>query len=369
MTRRLTILLSFLPILAWCVPVRGQDSDPRAWDPQAATDYLDARTNEWLSWSGAARGGGTACVSCHTTLSLALARPALAGPLGATEKRLVDNVKTRVANWDKLAAGKDPFRPYYVDKKEESLGTESVLNALVLVNHDVRRAGGVLSEPTRKALAHLWEQQDEDGSWPWLHFGLNPWENDSAYYGTALAALAVGLAGPAYSDQAEVRPKLDRLKSYLQAESANQPLHHRVVALWASARLPGVLDERSRRDLVADLRRAQEADGGWSLPKLGKRATGGDEWSSSRGVYPEGQTSDGYATGLVVLALKGAGVSADDPSLVKAVHWLTAHQVDGTWPAHYLNKKRDPQDNAGKFMRDAAAAFAVLALMEVGAGR
>jgi squalene-hopene/tetraprenyl-beta-curcumene cyclase len=297
-------------------------------------------------------------------LPLALARPALSGPPGAAEKRLIANVKTRVERWDQIAAGSNPFRSYYTDKKEESLGTESILNALILVNNDVRRAGGLLGEPTRNALAHLWEQQGEDGAWPWLDFGLNPWENDATYYGAALAALAVGTAGKDYYDQADVRPRVVRLKAYLRAEFANQPLHHRVAALWASSRLPGALDEPARRALVEELRRIQEADGGWSLARLGQRASGPDEWSTSRGVYPDGQTSDGYATGLVVLAWKGAGLRADDPSLKKALNWLASHEDKGTWPTLYLNKKRDPQENAGKFMRDAATGFAILALTE-----
>ena len=74
--------------------------------------------------------------------------------------------------------------------------------------------------------------------------------------------------------------------------------------------------------------------------------------------------SDGYATGLVVLALKAAGVAADNPKLQKAIRWLVANQKEGAWPANYLNKQRDPQENLGKFMRDAATAFAIMALTE-----
>ena len=44
--------------------------------------------------------------------------------------------------------------------------------------------------------------------------------------------------------------------------------------------------------------------------------------------------------------------------------WLVSHQKEGTWPANYLNKHRDPQDNVGKFMRDAATAYAILGLTE-----
>jgi squalene-hopene/tetraprenyl-beta-curcumene cyclase len=238
-----------------------------------------------------------------------------------------------------------------------------VLNALVLVNHDARRAKGILSEPTRKALAHLWGQQQKNGAWLWLDFGLVPWESDAVYYGASLAAVAVGTAGKDYYEQADVQPKVAALKKYLQTQAAGQPLHHRAVALWASSRLPGALTEEARKRLIEELLNAQEADGGWTLQKLGKRAAGEVGWKS-HGAYPEGEVSDGYATGLVVLALKRAGVAADNAKLRKGVAWLAGREKEGSWPAHYPNRKRDPRDNIGKFMRDAATAFAVLALSE-----
>src|SRR5207237_8427100 len=57
---------------------RGEDSAPPGWSPRSAAAYLDGRTDWWLTWSRSARGQGTACLSCHTTLPLALARHAVA---------------------------------------------------------------------------------------------------------------------------------------------------------------------------------------------------------------------------------------------------------------------------------------------------
>ncbi|HEV3257026.1 MAG TPA: hypothetical protein VG013_09120 [Gemmataceae bacterium] len=349
------------------------DLAPPRWSPKTAAKYLDGRADWWLNWSGAARGQGTACLSCHTTMPLALARPALGEQLGETaagtvEKRLIHGLKKRVENWDRIVADstsdKDPFISFYPKHmKPPSLGTEAVLNALILVNYDARRAKGVLSAPTKKALGHLWEQQQQNGAWLWLDFGLNPWEKDGAYYGAALAAVAVGTAGKDYYDQAAIQMKVAALKKYLKTQSPNQPLHHRVLGLWASSRLPGILAEQDKNKLIAELLNAQEADGGWSLPKLGKKSSGKGAWQS-QGVYPDGVVSDGYATGLVILALKRAGVAADNPKLQKGIGWLVTKQKEGAWPANYLNKQRDPQSNIGKFMRDAATAFAVLALTE-----
>ena len=76
--------------------------------------------------------------------------------------------------------------------------------------------------------------------------------------------------------------------------------------------------------------------------------------------------SDGSATGLVALVLQRAGVPRSNPQLSRALDWLTQHQdgTTGQWPASSLNKKRDPASDVGKFMSDAATAYAVMALVE-----
>ena len=55
---------------------------PAEWDRAAAADYLDGRQACWRTWPVAARDYDTACVSCHTVLPYALARPALRTALG-----------------------------------------------------------------------------------------------------------------------------------------------------------------------------------------------------------------------------------------------------------------------------------------------
>ena len=352
-------------------PGLSQEKSATTWSPKAAAQYLDGRAQWWLQWSGAARGQGTACLSCHTSMPFALARSALSGKLGeatasAAEQTMIDNLRKRVENWEQIVADssstKDAFVPFYRNnRKPSALGTESVLNALVLVNHDARRARGVLSESSKKALAHLWEQQQQNGAWLWLEFGLRPWEKDAAYFGAALAAVAVGTAGKDYYTRADVAPKAAALKGYLKNQFAQQPFHDRVLTLWASANLPGILRDQDKEQLIGELMKIQEADGGWSLTKLGRRPMETSEWKA-HGRHPDGGTSDGYATGLVVLALRHAGVAAQNAQLKKGLDWLATQQRDGAWPANYMNKMRDPQDNIGKFMRDAATAFAVLAL-------
>jgi len=270
-----------------------------------------------------------------------------------------------VENWQQIVSDspvKDACAPFYAgERKRSSVGTEAVLNALVLVNYDASHASGALGAATHKALGHLWEQQQPNGAWIWFEFGLNPWESGCEYYGAALAALAIGSAGKGYYEQPSVKAKVELLRKFLRTQSAQQPLHHRLVAVWASSALPDLLTKQEKARFIKEAAKIQEADGGWNLQRLGKLADG--DWKT-HGVYPPGTLSDGYATGLVVLALKHGGAGPDDKVLRKGLAWLESHEKDGAWPINYPNKARDPQTDIGKFMRDAATAYAVLALAE-----
>src|SRR2546426_11999963 len=86
----------------------------RSWSPKAAAAYLDGRLVWWMSWPTAARDHETFCVSCHTALPYAMARPALRSALAekgpsAIEQRLLDNVTKRVRMWNEV-------EPFYADK-------------------------------------------------------------------------------------------------------------------------------------------------------------------------------------------------------------------------------------------------------------
>jgi hypothetical protein len=56
-------------------------------------------------------------------------------------------------------------------------------------------------------------------------------------------------------------------------------------------------------------------------------------------------------------------VSREDRKVAKGLDWLKHNQsATGAWRAVSVNKKRDPASHSGKFMSDAATAYAVLAL-------
>ena len=303
----------------------------RVGSPKAAAAYLDQRADWWMGWQGAARDHGTFCVSCHTALPYALSRAALRGLLAdeafsINERRILDNVTKRVRLWKEVG-------PYYSDKKEdahktaESRGTEGVLNALILADHDAQN--GQLSDDTRAALDNMWALQqttgDQKGACLWLQFGLRPWEaKDSAYYGAALVAGAVGTAPENYRSTPEIQSNLRLLRDYLDREYARQSLFNRTVLLWASSRLPSLLEPERQESLIKEILTEQRADGGWSLSSLNRTWRGSSPRSYARSWIRSDRTlvevkSDGYATGLVTFTLQLAGTSRENVQLKRGL--------------------------------------------------
>jgi len=336
-----------------------------AWNPRAAAAYLDGRADWWLAWPNAARDHDTACVSCHTALPYALARPSLRAALAehdpaTPERKLIANVVKRVRMWNEV----EPFYPDQtrgLPKTSESRGTEAVLNALILATRDART--GTLSDDARQAFSNLWPLQfkagDLAGGWAWLNFQYEPWEaSASPYFGAALAAIAVGTAPGNYANGADIQDRLKLLRGYLQRGADSEKLFNRLMALWASAKLPDVLSAVQRQAIIDAAAAKQQDDGGWATAALGA-------WKRIDGTALDAR-SDGYATGLITFVLLQAGCSRDDVRVSNAIAWLVRHQdpATGMWRASSLNKERDLSSDAGKFMSDAATAYVVLALTQ-----
>ncbi|MHB8754109.1 MAG: hypothetical protein ACYC92_04015 [Candidatus Acidiferrales bacterium] len=337
-----------------------------SWNQRAAASYLDQREGSWMAWPPAARDHGTFCVSCHTALPYALARPILRAALAegaptVNERKLIDDVRKRV----RLGQG---VKPYYDDKPSQSRGTEAVINALILASRDARH--GHLSGDTQAAFNAMWALQNttgnQKGAWPWLQLNNEPWEAyDSQYYGANLAAIAVGTAPDNYRSTPEIQNNIKRLREYLdRAYPAQSPINH-VVLLWASSKLPGLVDPQRQKSIINEILNMQRADGGWCLASLVGR------WQRSDGT-PLVMKSDGYATGLITFALQQAGISRQNVHVRRALSWLVRNQSDwnGRWSAYSLNRRRhDPFSNVAHFMDDAATAYAVLALSQPNVAR
>jgi squalene-hopene/tetraprenyl-beta-curcumene cyclase len=343
-----------------CAQAPGANAN---WNPKAAAGYLDGRISWWMDWPKSARDHETFCISCHTAATYALGRPALRGPLAekspsSNEQRLLANVVKRVRMWKDV----EPFYPDQTSglpKTSESRGTESILDALILVWSDV--PSGKLSADARLALDNMWALQlksgEMSGSWAWLQFHNAPWEGDSQFYGTTLAAIAIGSAPGDYKSEPGVQAGIKLMRGWLQKNMDTQTPVDRVALLWASAKIPGLLTEDQQKTIIDQTLAKQQEDGGFSISSLIP------SWKRKDNT-PVETKSDGYATGLVSFALEQTGAAQAQPALKRAIVWLSRNQnpEDGRWPASSLNKQRELSSDAGRFMSDASTAYAVLAL-------
>jgi squalene-hopene/tetraprenyl-beta-curcumene cyclase len=339
-----------------------------SWSQSAAASYLDSREAWWQSWPTAQLSHGTVCISCHTVLPYALARPGLRAELGqadltAGEEAMLGSIQKRVADWPKMD-------PYYNDAahKEPSHETEAVLNAVILAKYSADR--NQLLPLAGRAFDEAWALQETSGAdaggWEWQDFHEAPWEApEGAYQGAAMFAIGLAFMPSAYVSDPSTGNHVELLRSYLVQHYAAQPTMNQLYVLWASAGMPGLLTEPQRADLIARVAKLQRSDGGWSLPSLDeqraikKRAF--DLFKRANDV----DGSDGVATGLVVLALEKGGIDPSNAVLRRGLDWLKGHQhAGGNWWANSMNGPRNPATDMGRFMSDAATGYAVLALEE-----
>jgi squalene-hopene/tetraprenyl-beta-curcumene cyclase len=364
--------------------IERSSGSAETWDQASVARYLDARMDLWWARAKNLKTGDTEtkCLSCHTAVPYALVRPALRRAQGAAaptahEERIFEIVRQRVEHLDT----EQPYYDHTEAKKLESRGVEAVINALVLTSRDGEEESSEPSALTRAAMARLWEVQRDNGAWDWLNFGLEPYEApDAVFYGATVAAIAAGShAGMLASSDARGQAGIERLRAYLRANTASQRLFNRAWALIASSRFDGTLTSAERDAVVRDLERHQRRDGGWSLTDLGTW-----RWTREEAPFaPPGSpddallaASDGYATGLVVYAMRKAAVAADRAAVARGQQWLRSHQTTerpgdlswAPWRAHSLNFDREHGGDKGEpwrrmFMSDLATAFAALALL------
>jgi squalene-hopene/tetraprenyl-beta-curcumene cyclase len=329
------------------------------WNARLAADYLDARQKAWFAWPAAMKGDNGVCLSCHTGLTYMLARPALRKALGENapspyEQQMLDSVRKRLAKRKPQDFGAN--EPH----ASEALGVESVLSTLLLASVDARN--GKLSGDTEQAFDRMWALQltngDYKGAWVWNSYDLDPWEEPhSMFYGAALAAIAVGTAPEGYQKRHAIRENLDWLRDYLTKNQASQPLHNRLLLVWASTKMKGLLNANDCKAILDQAVALQAADGGWSIEAIGP-------WKAHPNA-PAGAGSNCYATALVAFILRETAGSKDNLALRNAQRWLRSHQdPKGYWDAQSMNKHFQPDSMPSQFMRDAATSYASLALVE-----
>ena len=208
---------------------------------------------------------------------------------------------------------------------------EVVSTAAALAMNDYATAGK-LNPLTRQALDRMWTLQKPDGGFDWLKCGWPPYEHDD-YYGAIVAALGVGHAAEGYALTPAAQFGVKRLQIYFSKNPA-PTLHHRVMLMWASMCVEGLMTAAERRDAIARLRELQREDGGWNLPSLGdwKRHDGSlnDPASGKRrlrhGAFRLRPPQSGYpGIGPLLAAWSGLAAIAS-ACLGTMVHPLTEHR-------------------------------------------
>jgi squalene-hopene/tetraprenyl-beta-curcumene cyclase len=306
-----------------------------------AVRYLDQGAK---AWSGARK-----CVSCHTTGTYMLIRPELSNKLGPPEPRMRETV---VAAFKELAA---------MDRGDLQKSTrpgQVIYSAAGLAEWD-KHVAKSLSPETEQAFKLMFSLQQPSGTWGSADC-WPPYESD-AFHEATVAAIAVADAPGwlAHLKDPGLRTGVERLQNYLRTA---QPPHDygRVLLLWASARMPGLLDKTQQHALVEMIWKHQQSDGGFSIRTFAApEAWGrGNRADKLRGE-PDFQhpPSDGHMTGTALVALREAGVPASDPRVQHAVQWLLKNQrVSGRWWTRSLNT------DSRHFITYSGTAFPLLAL-------
>ena len=280
------------------------------------------------------------CGTCHTNFAYLVARPALASvlPPARQVREFIEDMVT--VRW-----------------KEEGprWDAEVVVAASTLAINDGATTG-TLQPVTRTALERMYQLQRPDGGWNWLKCGWPPMESDD-HYGVTFAALGIGKAPGNYAKTPEAEECLEGVRKYLRAHPAPS-LHHRLMVLWASCCVDGLMTKAEREQGLEATFALQLSDGGWAVAALL------DDWKEHKRKDDEPQSlevSDGYGTGFVVYVAREAGVPADDPRLQRGIQWLKEHQrTSGRWFTP------SPTKDSKHFISNAGTAFAAMALAACG---
>lgn len=306
-----------------------------------ALEYLEQGTHVWNSQRK--------CVTCHTNGIYMTIRPALTDKYGkpteSVRQFFVDNLKQ--------LEGTAPD-----ELKQATRPAQVIYTAAGLAEWD-KHVTKQLSVETERVLALMFSVQNDAGTWGSLDC-WPPYESD-AFHEATVAAMAVA-AAPAWLQNlpdGELKSKVERLRTYLRTQPAPHD-YGRLLLLWTAARMPDLLDDARKSELIEMVWKHQRPDGGWSIRSFAApEAWGKGNRAERLKAEPDATdpSSDGHQTGLAVIVLRESGISASDPRLQKAVDWLRSNQrSSGRWWTRSLNT------DSWHFITYSGTAFPILAL-------
>ncbi|MFP6604623.1 MAG: hypothetical protein VB862_18975 [Pirellulaceae bacterium] len=303
------------------IPAASRDEPIRPFSLAHAVRYVDQGA---LAWSGNQK-----CVSCHTNGTYLQIRPALTPVLGkpqeAIRKFFVQQLtEMRAKPLSELQGGIGPTQVAYL--------------AAGLAEWDAH-VSKQLSDETRSALDLMFQLQSKNGAWGntrcWPPF------ESSDYQAATVAAMAIATA-PGYSKSLTATHK-KQLQSLLRYFKETPPAHDyaRLLLLWVSARLPDVMTAAERAETIQMIFKHQQPDGGWSMRTFATPETwgaGGRAGKLRAELEFKDPPSDGHQTGLALVVLREAGISAKGARIQKGVGWLLSNQrQSGRWWTRSLN--------------------------------
>ena len=327
------------------ISAASRDEPIRPFSLAHAVRYVDQGA---VAWSG-----GRKCVACHTNGTYLQIRPALTPVLGKPQQAIRDFFvqqlgEMRAKPLSELKGGIRPTQVAYV--------------AAGLAEWDTH-VTGKLSKETRGALDLMFQVQSENGAWGntrcWPPF------ESSDYQAATVAAMAIATAPGYYQALSPAhREQVKRLRQYF---SDTPPAHDyaRLLRLWVSTRLPGIMTADQQQETIELILKHQRPDGGWSMRTFATPEAWGN---GSRAKKLRGEVefkelpSDGHQTGLAVVVLRDAGVSAQDARLQKAIRWILSNQREsGRWWTRSLNT------DTYHFITYSGTVYPLLALHKCGA--
>lgn len=322
-------------------PASDEPSIP--FSAKLALDYLEQGAVAWTEERH--------CVACHTNGTYMVVRPMLSAQIGKPQKELRD---------DFVAALNEQMTPDPRDPKWQPEATQVVYIAAGLAIWDANVTHS-LSPETVKALDLMFKLQRDTGDWA-IEDDNNPPLESNTFQLATVAARAVANA-PGWLKRQSGTPNevhILRLEALLRAERKPQGDYDRTDLLWTAAEYPGLLDQKRMNELTEMVLRHQQSDGGWSIRTFAQP----EEWGKgNRAEKLRAESdflrpaSDGHMTGLAIIALRKAGVPADDPRIERGVRWLKANQrASGRWYTRSLNR------DGWQFITYSGTAYPLLAL-------